>query len=70
MSGMELRESVKEIRMLDSPTAATSVEDLIGAPTVSHSQAKVLVDRVEKSDTSLLISLVLLNMKSFIIIRM
>ena len=44
-----------------SPTAATSVEDLIRAPTVCHSQVKVLVDRVEKSDTSLLISLVLLN---------
>ena len=44
---------------VDSPAAATSVEDLIGAPTVCHGQAKVVVDRVERSDTSLLISLVL-----------
>ena len=42
-----------------SPAAATSVEDLIGAPTAYHGQAKVVVDRVERSDTSLLISLVL-----------
>ena len=52
-----------------SPTAATSAEDLIGAPTVCHGQAKVVVDRLERSDTSLLISLVLLIMKSFLIIH-